>query len=77
MKKLKLPISALKNLEILTKDQLKKVLGGDGSGRQSCTASCPGGGSVICYGNGQGCSAPDNNGCVGHDSNGQVYGVRC
>jgi len=43
MKKLKLNLQSL-NAEVLTRSQLKQILGGDGgSGLGSCTETCPGG----------------------------------
>lgn len=44
MKKLKLEHYNIKDAEILTREQLKSILGGDGSGYDgSCTYRCPDG----------------------------------
>jgi len=40
MKKLKLNASAFQNGEVLTRSQLKKVLGGTGSGTDDCKSEC-------------------------------------
>jgi hypothetical protein len=88
MKKLKLKALELGAKEVLSRDQLKNVLGGSGSGGSggsggnnlpSCTASCSGGTSVTCYGHpgGSGCSATDNLGCVGHDNFNTQYFIKC
>jgi len=75
MKKLNLKASDLNQGEVLSRSQLRRILGGDGSGSGSdtvyvtvqCTASCSGGGEVACSGliPGYGCSATDNQGCTG------------
>jgi hypothetical protein len=41
MKKLKLNLQQFEGVEVLTRSQLKKVLGGDsGSGAEGCSGSC-------------------------------------
>lgn len=42
MKKLKLNLSNLEGAEVLTREQLKKVMGGSGSG-DLCPSNCSGG----------------------------------
>lgn len=37
----------------------------------SCTADCPGGGSVTCTGHG--CAAEDGDGCVAWNEDGQLF----
>ena len=52
MKKLKLDLQQLKGAEVLTREQLKKVLGGDsGSGDGSCETTCNTGYYACCYRN--------------------------
>jgi len=66
--------------QVLNQEQLKKVLGGTGSGSNpTWVANCPGKGTVTCYGNssGGGCSATDNKGCTGTDSLGSKYTQNC
>ncbi len=69
MKKLKLNLPRLEGAEVLTREQLKKVLGGDGSGGTDCGGSgCPSAHcEVIVAG--------------GHGANGQcmttAYGCEC
>jgi hypothetical protein len=43
---------------------------------QSCSAKCPGGGQVTCYG--QSCTAKDGEGCRSYDQNGTlIIGIPC
>lgn len=70
MEKLKLSSKAFNEGEVLNRSQLKKVMGGDGSGGSgtggggstcSATASCGSNASVSCDGYGtNGCFASDN-----------------
>ncbi|MCC6286780.1 MAG: hypothetical protein IT249_02745 [Chitinophagaceae bacterium] len=43
MKKLKLKALQLGATEILSREQLKTIMGGSGGGNGSCTFKCPGG----------------------------------
>jgi len=72
MKKLKLSLPDFKNTEVLTRDQLKKIMGGDGSGEIDCVAT-----GTLCYveedGTAYRCSIQDNQCCCGHSD----YDAKC
>lgn len=74
MKKLKLDLSSFSNIEVVSREQLKKIMGGDGSGGSggpgnSCFVSCgtyPNmGASCIGYA------------CSTTSSGGQTIGINC
>lgn len=69
MKKLKLNVANLGATEILTREELKKVLGGadtgSGSGSETCTNNACGALNLPCCSAYDICSAPDKSGvCV-------------
>lgn len=83
MKKLKLNLQNIKSTEVLTREQLKKIMGGTGSGSAGvgwtakCEAKCKNS-TITCYGyNHIGCAAVDNSGCSGNDANGNSYYLTC
>lgn len=77
MKKLKLQALQLGAKEVLSRSQLKEILGGDGSGGSGgtgwsyCTAKCPGTPhDNTCAGfTGYACTATDGLGCTGYHWN--------
>ena len=78
MKKINLKSLGLGLNDLLSREQMKNVMGGSGGGQLTCIAQC-GGYTVTCHGtfaNG-GCSAADGYGCGGHDSQGDPYQIRC
>lgn len=68
-------------LEKLSRQELKKIVGGDISPGPSvsCTVKCSGSSDLICYSyeNGSGVHCVDDDGCFGYDSDGQQYNLYC
>lgn len=73
MKKLKLSLSNINGPDVLTRDQLKKILGGGGSGSctndadcatgYKCCSTTDGSNTKVCYLTGIGCPTSGVSGC--------------
>ncbi|TKC07999.1 hypothetical protein FA048_12605 [Pedobacter polaris] len=68
----------MKKVNLLSKAEMKKVMGGEvpggGGGGAFCSAKCEGKSDAVCHGT---CTATDGVGCTGTDAEGNPTEVKC